>query len=203
MLPCKSYKNFLFDLDGTLIDSKISIINSLNYAFNYFDKTINLSDEVNIIGPPLDEVLSFLDTTNDKELQKELKKIFILRYDSHEYLKTKVAKGVKPLLRNLSELNKRIIIVTNKRSIPTRKIIKMFECFKVVSHCYSIDTFKQFNTKKLILKEVLNINKLKKNETLYIGDTNGDFLAAKFNNIDFLRVVINSSGSIEVINKKF
>jgi phosphoglycolate phosphatase-like HAD superfamily hydrolase len=79
----------------------------------------------------------------------------------------------------------------------------MFECFKVVSHCYSIDTFKQFNTKKLILKEVLNINKLKKNETLYIGDTNGDFLAAKFNNIDFLRVVINSSGSIEVINKKF
>jgi phosphoglycolate phosphatase len=203
MLPYKSYKNFLFDLDGTLIDSKISIIDSLSYAFNHFNKTINLSKEDDIIGPPLDEVLSFLDSTNDKELQKELKKIFMLRYDSHEYLKTKVANGVEPILRNLSELNKNILIVTNKRSIPTKKIIKMFECFKVVSQCYSIDTFKKINKKKFILKEVLNINKLKKNETIYIGDTHGDYLAAQFNNIDFLRVVINSSGSIEVVNKNF
>jgi len=197
------FKNYLFDLDGTLIDSKQSIISSLEHAFKSKDIDLNLTNEKNIIGPPLDVVLKKLDPHNDKRLQEELRQIFIDYYDNIAFKNTKIAKGVSRLLKELLESNKNIIIVTNKRHKPTLKIIQLFECLHGIHDFYSIDSFKNLTSKNLIIKKVIAIKELKKEETVYIGDTFGDFEAAKDNKIDFIRVCINNAGFLEVLKESF
>ena len=197
MIPY-SYKNFIFDLDGTLIDSKSSIMASLEYALITKGIEDDLTNEKNIIGPPLDDVLKKLVPDQNSKLQLDLKKIFIERYDSYEYKNSTIPEGVELILKKLNELGKNVIVVTNKRTKPTLKIMKMFKCFSGIKDFYCIDSIKNLVSKKLILERVINMKKYKKEETVYVGDTYGDFLAAKYNNIDFVRVYISLSGAIKV-----
>jgi len=74
----------------------------------------------------------------------------------------------------------------------------MFKCFSGIKDFYCIDSITNLVSKKLILERVINMKKYKKEETVYVGDTYGDFLAAKYNNIDFVRVYISLSGTIKV-----
>ena len=197
MIPY-SYKNFIFDLDGTLIDSKSSIMASLEYALITKGIEVDLTNEKNIIGPPLDDVLKKLVPDQNSKLQLDLKKIFIERYDSYEYKNSTIPEGVELILKKLNELGKNVLVVTNKRTKPTLKIMKMFKCFSGIKDFYCIDSIKNLVSKKLILERVINMKKYKKEETVYVGDTYGDFLAAKYNNIDFVRVYISLSGAIKV-----
>ena len=197
MIPY-SYKNFIFDLDGTLIDSKSSILASLEYAFITKWIEVDLTNEKNIIGPPLDDVLRKLVPDQNSKLQLDLKKIFIERYDNYEYKNSTIPEGVELILKKLNELGKNVIVVTNKRTKPTLKIMKMFKCFSGIKDFYCIDSIKNLVSKKLILERVIHMKKYKKEETVYVGDTYGDFLAAKYNNIDFVRVYISLSGAIKV-----
>jgi phosphoglycolate phosphatase len=47
------YKNILFDLDGTLIDSALGIINSFEYALSKYNISVGKEELSTLIGPPL------------------------------------------------------------------------------------------------------------------------------------------------------
>ncbi|MGB4373228.1 MAG: HAD hydrolase-like protein, partial [Halanaerobiales bacterium] len=62
------YRNIIFDLDGTIIDSEAGITKSVQYALQKFNIIVkDLKELVSFIGPPLKE--SFMDLYGFSEPQ--------------------------------------------------------------------------------------------------------------------------------------
>lgn len=75
-----TYTTVLWDLDGTIIDSRAGIFNSFNHTFAAMDKPLITREQLNpYIGPPLlDTFLEFFD--GDLEQAERAKTIYRERY---------------------------------------------------------------------------------------------------------------------------
>jgi phosphoglycolate phosphatase len=181
------YCNVIFDLDGTLIDSSLGILSALSIAFDKCNIVPNIPIDSNLIGPPLDEMLNLLSGSNDQNILKELSDTFKECYDSSAYLKTQAFDGVEKMLKRLKEIDVTLYIATNKRNIPTQKIIKQLGWGELFDDIYALDSFyPAIEEKTLLINEIIKIHKLHRSDTLYVGDREEDGLAADKNNIKFL-----------------
>lgn len=167
--------NIIFDLDGTLIDSSNGIINSFNEA----SKLSGLQEiKKNIIkeniGPSLDKLINILYPTITIETKNQIFSNFIESYDNKYCLKYKLLFKKSSLIK--LKKNNHLGIITNKRSLPTKKILKDANIDKFFNFVICSDTFSIKNTKKLNYLSIHNVypefnNKLK---TFYVGDTISD-----------------------------
>ena len=66
-----NFENFIFDLDGTLIDSRKDINSSIKEAI-YKTKGVNIDDYSLKIGPPLDVMIRNFFTNITNEEVKEI-----------------------------------------------------------------------------------------------------------------------------------
>ena len=182
------YTNIIFDLDGTLVDSSSSILDSFQKVFlaNSLDPIIPLDS--NIIGPPLHETLEKISGISDKAILESLAKEFKSIYDTAGYKNTEIFPGITNMLRNLKDRGAKIFIATNKRILPTMKIIDFLKWDDIFENVYSLDSFSpSANSKGEILKELLKTNDITE-DVVYIGDREDDSLAAIENKIPYLMV---------------
>ncbi len=69
-----TYNTILFDLDGTLTDPKVGILNSVKYALQNMNKAIPLESELlKFIGPPIQRSFFEICQFNEKELSKAVR----------------------------------------------------------------------------------------------------------------------------------
>ena len=183
----KSNKNiYLFDLDGTLINSAPEIIKTYNAVFLKHNIKPTREVSIDLIGPPLKETMSMLVPFDNEDKLKNLINDFIDLYDDKFCYESKLYKGTYEMLNNLSK-QKRLIIITNKRLIPTEKILSWLGIKHFFEKCFSVDSNDQLLTNKsLLIKNVLKSMKLDEKKCIYIGDTESDFDASRDNNIDFI-----------------
>lgn len=86
-------KGVIFDLDGTLVDSRSGIIESFNFAFEKVFKKHPRFQISDLIGPPLDEILNKIESptiNQEKQFLSEFKKY----YDNLGYKKSFLYNGV-------------------------------------------------------------------------------------------------------------
>ena len=98
-----SYKNILFDLDGTLIDSAPGIEESFYEAYM---KVYNVECPqiiTTFIGPPIDQVLTAVNREGDLNTIKHFTDAFKQHYDTEGYKKSKLYDDVKWVLDFLLE----------------------------------------------------------------------------------------------------
>jgi phosphoglycolate phosphatase len=184
----KKFTNtIIFDLDGTLIDSSTGILESFEGAFSSLNIELKKPLNSSIIGPPLFEILEFLSGISDKLILDKLAKQFKSHYDSVGYKKTIVYPGINTMLSDIRLLNKfNIYIATNKRVLPTRKILNLFNWNSLFDETYALDSFSpSLNSKGKLISRILDIKKISNECVIYIGDREDDKLAAKENNILF------------------
>jgi len=124
--------HIIFDLDGTLIDSRPEI----KSAYEKVCKKIvpgRLVDfnEINY-GQTLPSILKYI-YDGDEEKMKLARKEFIELYDNSGFEDTVLYPSVEETLLKLHEANYSMHIATNKRLVPTLKIVtakKIFPYFK-------------------------------------------------------------------------
>lgn len=180
------YKNIIFDLDGTLVDSSSAIIDALNHAFEVCNLEPSERIDKSIIGPPIREIIQKLMPNSMEAPAFNLETEFKRYYDEVSYKNTYLFTEIQEVLDELAKTNINLYIVTNKRAIPAGLIIKLFNWENFFKSVFSLDSFEEkFKKKEDLLKKVLASDKLDKAATCYVGDRVEDGLASSINQIDF------------------
>jgi phosphoglycolate phosphatase len=183
------YKNIIFDLDGTLIDSAPGIIESFQYAYyKTYNKNCNYN-LISFIGPPVDQILTSLNGEVDIITINKFVDEFKMHYDTIGYKKTTLFNDVLVVLNQLLEKKVKVFIATNKRIKPTLLILDQLSIYKFFKEIYCLDIVNvQFKNKTDLISYLLKIHALVSIDTLMVGDTIHDMIAADNNNLDFALV---------------
>lgn len=184
-----SYKNILFDLDGTLIDSAPGIETSFYIAYLKVYNTACPKNITTFIGPPIDQVLTAVNGETNLEIINCFVDAFKQHYDTEGYKKSNLYDDVELVLEILIKNKLRVFIATNKREKPTKLILEYLSIGKYFNDIYCPDILEtNFKNKTDLIAHILKSNSLLLSETIIIGDTMHDGLAAKENKLDFALV---------------
>jgi phosphoglycolate phosphatase len=184
-----SYKNILFDLDGTIIDSAPGIEESFYHAFLKVYNEQCPKIITTFIGPPIDQVLTAVNGEGNLDTIKHFIDAFKQHYDNVGYKKSKLYDDVEWVLDFLLEKKLNIFIATNKREKPTKLILEYLSIGNYFTGIYCPDILDlQFKNKTDLIAHIVKTNSLLLTETILIGDTKHDSIAANENKLDFALV---------------
>jgi phosphoglycolate phosphatase len=182
-------KYIIFDLDGTLIDSADAILESFKWAFSVCGCKPKIPYSKSLIGPPLMEILVCLSGVTDKTTLNALADAFKKYYDEYGYSKTKAFDQIPIALETLHQLGHSLFVATNKRIIPTIKIIDHLNWNNYFTAVLALDGYKPILSNKAELLNRLMVDyKIQTGDAIYIGDRNEDAEAASVNGLNFMMV---------------
>jgi phosphoglycolate phosphatase len=172
--------NILFDLDGTLTDSKAGIIKSAQYALESFGIEIeNTDDLTQFIGPPLRQMFKELYNFNDTDVEKAVEK-FRERYFSIGVYENEMYKGIDVLLGKLKDRSKTLFVATSKVTTLANTVLSHFKIYNYFSFVSGAEMNGDRSEKTEVIKYALeqkNITDL--SGCIMIGDRKHDILGAK------------------------
>lgn len=171
--------NFIFDLDGTIINSSKEVMICFEKAFAQANYPIDKSRLThNIIGPPLPEIVKLIAPEIDKNNLDKVVKNFHQIYDYEENDISEIYTGMYELLRSLKQSGKKVFMATYKPDFPTQRIVKQFK-LNMFDEVYTIDKFGENISKTQMINMIIDKYNLKKEETVMVGDAPSDVICAK------------------------
>ncbi len=177
----KAYKNILFDLDGTLIDSADGIINAMKYAFGKMNTPYpDTQTLLSYIGPPL--ALSYSRHFADKAQLEQA--IFYTReyYTEKGRNENLLFQGIPELLEKLKRWGYSLYVATCKGIQSAREILNDLGIAHYFIYIQGVE--EGVFDKTDVIAKVMTQFGLSAQDTLFIGDTLHDSIGAKENNID-------------------
>lgn len=176
----------IFDLDGTLVDSSPGILASLSSAFHETGLKPSRPLTAALIGPPLRDTLVDLCECDEQAPLEQLIDSFKAHYDNIGYLQTHPFSGINDMLHALADKGIPMHIATNKRSVPTEKILRTLGWTTLFNQVLSPDSFTpSLTSKALMLAQLLCDAELNPQHCLYVGDRIDDYHAAQENSLAF------------------
>lgn len=179
--------HLIFDLDGTLIDSAPSILQGFEQAFASTGTPLSRPLSSDVIGPPLMTTLSRLSGSHDPAVLQNLAEAFKQHYDSVGYQATLVFAGVSEMLFSLKQAGFHLYIATNKRHLPTLKILAHLGWQSWFDAVVALDAFTPpCSHKAEMIGRLMAAHDLSPQQSLYIGDRLEDGQAAEANQLPFV-----------------
>ncbi len=196
-----SYRILLFDLDGTLTDSKEGITKSVQYALSKLGIIEdNLHNLEKFIGPPLDESFSGFYSLGKDEVRDAIK-YYREYYSTKGIYENDLYPGIPELLKKLRESDKKMYIATTKPTIFAVEVLKHFNLDDYFSEIVGSFLDGRRTSKDELIKFILSrIPEVSKNKIVMIGDRRHDILGAKQTGIDSIAVSYGY-GSLEELVK--
>jgi len=180
-------KLWIFDFDGTLVDSAIAIKHCyLKVTEKLLPERINFVENI-LIGPTLEETAQSILTNKNLHLKDLFIKEFQSQYDGEIVLETPIYLNVSDVLQKLKNNGDSLSVLTNKRAIPTHKLIKHYKWDNFFDWVACMDEYPDLKNKSELLKKQ-DIPKKNYSKILLVGDTLNDGITAEKNEIDFIKV---------------
>jgi phosphoglycolate phosphatase len=177
-------KLLILDLDGTLIDSRLDLIHSVNAMLRHCNRPELPGDVVaSYVGdgaPTL--VRRALGDPKDETAVKQALEYFLTYYRAHKLDNTHLYPGVKEMLTAAGSSNgvrRRMAVLSNKPVVPSRQIV---EALGLADFFVGVYGGNSFPTKKPDPQGVQNILKETKSgpgETLIVGDSSVDVITGR------------------------
>lgn len=197
-----SNKVFLFDLDGTIIDSSEGITNAVKYSLENLEYKIPEMKILNkFIGPPLEDSFERYFGMDEVICNKAIK-YFKKYYESQGMYELKIYDDLEELLSKLSK-KYRLYVATSKDEKNANKIIKNLKIDKYFNYIAGASLEDGRSRKEDVIKYLLQREKenLKNNEIIMIGDTKFDIIGANMNNMKSIGVLYGFGTREELENE--
>lgn len=178
---------FIFDLDGTLIDSRIGIEESIREAAAHHGASLIGRDITTAIGPPIREIVRRLLPMLEPAVVDAIATSYRKVYDGGGCLRAALFPGVAELLTKLIKAGKRCFVVTNKPALPAKLLLGHFAIdrhFEVISS--PDDPAAPFSDKADAVAHLLHGKSIDSSTACVIGDAVDDARAAFVNQVAFV-----------------
>jgi len=180
-------KLWIFDFDGTLVDSEAAIKHCyLKVTKKLLPERINFVENI-LIGPTLQETTQSILTNKNIHLKDLFIKKFQSQYDSEIVLETPIYSNVSEVLQKLKNNGDSLSVLTNKRAVPTHKLINHYKWNDLFDWVACMNEYPDLKDKSELLNKQ-NIIKKNYSEIFLVGDTINDGITAEKNEIDFIKV---------------
>jgi phosphoglycolate phosphatase len=189
-------RSAIFDLDGTLTDSKPGILGCLTNALEAH--RIAWTGPLDwFIGPPADQSLRRLMPDADEPRRAALLHDYRLCYDATGWQQNSVYPGVHAVLQSLRSSGWQLFVCTSKREDFTVRILDKFALSGYFLAVYA-DTGSLHHTKTALLRRLLEEQVLDPDTTFMVGDRNFDIEAARANGVTSIAVTYGYGTSEEL-----
>ncbi len=183
-IPVEQIRLLVFDLDGTLVDSRLDLTNSVNAMLRHYGRPELPCELISTYigdGAPM-LVRRALGDPDDQKFVEEALLFFLAYYREHKLDNTYVYEGVKESLHAICQTRNgevRMAVLSNKPVNPSRAIVDALGLGEFFFQIYGGNSFP---TKKpdpegalLLLKEA----GMKADEAVMIGDSANDVMTAR------------------------
>ena len=194
-------KTVLFDLDGTLSNSKEGITKCVQFALDSFGIHEKNLDSLEVfIGPPLiDSFMKYYGFSEQKA--KEATTKYRERYSVTGIYESSMYKGVKECLKVLKEQGYFISLASSKPEHYCRIILDYFGISELFDDVVGATTDGKIHNKEQVLEEFFSRWKdVKKENCCLIGDTVFDVDGANYVGIPCVGVSYGFGKSEDLIN---
>lgn len=176
----KDFDNWIFDLDGTLVNSTAEVLRCFKLAFLKAEYPVDESRFTSdIIGPPLRDIIKLVaPELSDERIISTIVANFRQIYDYDENDISMLYEGIFDLLLQLKNEGKKLFIATFKPKIPTMRLVDKFN-LNMFDDVYTIDKFGEPITKSDMIADIISRYSLDKSKTVMVGDAATDMTAAK------------------------
>lgn len=186
----KSYDTFLFDLDGTIIDSSLGITNSVMYALKKYGIIETERTKLyKFIGPPLTE--SFQRFYGFDEAKSfEAVDCYREYYRDKGIYEIEVYDGIPETVKALKKAGKKVVVATSKPEYFAKQIIEHIGLAPYFDYVAGMEMDGGRNTKAEVIEYALDVCNVKdKSKVLMIGDREHDVFGAQKLGIECLGVL--------------
>jgi phosphoglycolate phosphatase len=182
-VPAEPFRLIVFDLDGTLIDSRADLTQSVNAMLRHLHRP-ELPDDViaSYIGNGAAMLVRWaLGDPSDPAILDGAVAYFLTYYREHKLDKTYVYPGILPLLDELRNHPRRplMAVLTNKPVGPSKAICEALGLADGMFRIYGGDSFATKKPDALGLQTILREANVEPHEAVMVGDSDVDVLVAK------------------------
>ena len=184
-IPVERIRLLIFDLDGTLVDSRLDLVNSVNGMLRHLKRPELPGDVIaSYVGdgaPTL--VRRALGDPRDTKYVDEALNFFLAYYREHKLDHTTLYPGIALALAALQQANhgtgareRYLAVLSNKPVVPSRQIVQALGLGSFFRQIYGGNSFPTKKPDPLGAETILRENGVSAEESLMIGDSDVDVL---------------------------
>jgi phosphoglycolate phosphatase len=174
----------LFDLDGTLTDSRAGITASIRHALGCLGRAC--PDDAALatyVGPPLRGTFTTLLGTADPAVIESALAHYRARYDDVGLFENRVYDGVPAMLEDTAQLARAMFVATAKPQHAATRIVAHFDLARHFAGVHGAELGGRFDEKADLLAHLLESGVIRAGTAIMVGDRASDIAAARVNGL--------------------
>jgi len=186
----KKYDYILFDLDGTLSDSGLGIVNSVVYAMQQLGLEVGDRESLSkFVGPPLNEAFQTLLGLSAEQAKAGVS-LYRKYYREKGILENEMYEGIEELLIKLRDAGKILAVATSKPEPFARAIIERYGIDKYFMYVGGCTLEETRSKKEEVIAYVMDCCGITdRSKAVMVGDRFYDVVGARNSGIDCIGVL--------------
>ncbi|MGE6256938.1 HAD family hydrolase [Heyndrickxia sporothermodurans] len=197
-------KNYIFDFDGTLADSKQCGVIATQEAFRSFGLEVPSEQQIeHYMGIPIE--VSFKEMANEELTDssfEELLRVFRKCYKAVENDTLVAFPHIREVLQQLFQKDKQLFVVSSKKSDVLLRNLQALEMDAFFKDIIGSDKVTHYKPHPAGILKLIELYQLKKTETVMIGDATFDLQMAKAAHVFACGVTWGSHGKEKLLSEQ-
>jgi phosphoglycolate phosphatase len=196
-------QHIIFDLDGTISNPEIGILNGYKYTFPKVELPTPNDDELRtLIGPPLRIVFGEKYGLSTEQTDFAIDTYRVYYNTLGGAYENELYDGILPLIQALHQQHKKLHIATHKGAM-AKEILKHFNIYSYFNQIQHYNEEKNIITKEKMIELIIEAENIAdKDSVVMIGDRHSDIEAAHNTGVKSIGVTYGFGSKEEIIATK-